>query len=163
MARFTIRGNTAVRFHSTAPSNLAAISIATELGSDDLGVAEGEAISGLEGWESSPSVIGTPDALSLETGNIPGETTFPVGSVSYYTDDTTNAIFAARTEGTAGYISIWPGVNNGTPASPGQPVDYTIFSVEVINRSRSLSMGNEAETHTISYAIKSRTEGTSAA
>lgn len=161
MARFTLRGNVAVRFHSSAPGTLSAISVATESGTDDLGVAEAEAISGLDGWESSASTINTPDALSLQTGNIPGEVTFPTGTVSYYTDDSTNAIFAARTEGTTGYISIWPFAAD--PTTPASGEDYTIFSVEVIDRSRSLSMGNEAETHMISYSIQSRTEGTAVA
>ena len=161
MARFTIRGNTAVRYHATAPASLTAISVGSDLDDDYRGVAEAEALVSMEGWESSASTINVPDILSLTTGNIPGETTFGTATLTYYTDDTTNAIWAAQTEGTTGYISIWPGVAN--PTTPGSGEDYTIFSVEVISRSRALTTGNEAETHTISYAIKSRTEGTSAA
>lgn len=161
MSRFTIRGNVAVRYHSSAPANLAAISVATELGTDQRGVAEGESLAAMDGWESSASTINTPDVLSLQTGNIPGEVTFPTGTLKYYTDDTTNAIFAAQVEGTDGYISIWP--FSATPATPTASEDYTIFSIEVIDRSRALATANEAEMHTISYSIQSRTEGTSAA
>lgn len=157
MARYTIRGNVTVFRFASAPADAGSITAAEITGATDItGVAEGEALSGMEGWESSPSVIGTPDALSLETGNIPGETTFPVGQLSYYTDDATNAVWDLLVEGTGVGTGIFP---NGTATGD----DYTYFSTEVINRTRSLSMGNEAETHAISLAIRSRTEGTAVA
>ena len=162
MARLTIRGNASVRYY-TSITNLDALSVGSDgAGTDYNGVAEGEALVSMEGWESSASTINVPDVLSLETGNIPGETTFGTASLTYYTDDTTNAIWDAELEGDAGLMVICP-----APATPGGAIAqddvYTVFSVEVISRSRALTTGNEAEMHTISYAIKSRTEGTAVA
>lgn len=156
MARNTIRGNAVVRYHSSAPATLAAISVATELGTNVTGVAEAEALMGMEGWESTPSTINVPDVLSLTTGNIPGETTFGTGTLMYYTDDTTNAVWDLLLEQVAGHLSIWPFDDQAADV-------YTIFSIEVISRTRALTTGNEAETHTISMSIGSRTEGTAVA
>lgn len=153
MARNTIRGNAAVLSHSSAPTLAAMTAAQVSSATVITGVAEAEALMGMEGWESTPSTINVPDVLSLTTGNIPGETTFGTGTLVYYTDDTTNAVWDAETEGTSGWISIHPfGTGTGT--------DYTVFSTEVISRTRALTTGNEAETHTLSYSIGGRTEGT---
>lgn len=153
MSRFTIRGNVGVVFLDNAPTVPAAATVAQISAGDDLtGVAGGEALTEMDGWASSPSTINTPDVLSLTTGNIPGETTFGTGVLGYYTDSTTNAIFDAQTEGTQGFMAIFP---SGT----GVGKAYTLFGVEVISRSRMLATGNEAEKHRISYSIASRVEG----
>lgn len=156
MARFTIRGN--VRVYSivtvTVPAAITAAQVTA--GTNVTGVAEAEAIAAMEGWETSPSTINVPDVLSLTTGNIPGENTFGAASITYYTDTATNAAWDLFVEGFLTNIVIFPrGIGTGN--------DYTLFSVQVTNRTRMLATGNEAERHKITFAIRGRTEGEQAA
>ena len=157
MARFALRGNLEIVKVTTAPTDLTAATTAEVTAGDSmLGVEAAEALAGMSGWETSPSTINTPDLLSLETGNIPGETTFGTAELQYYTDDTANAIWDAEVEGETGYFLFFP---SGT----GSGKAYTLFQVSVLNRTRMLASGNEAEKHKIQYSIAQRVEGEQAA
>ena len=94
MARFTLPNRLVVMWWPFAiqPAVLAAPTAAEILlGNILIGASASEAMAEMNGWVASPSVIETPDYVSHNVSNVPGDTTIPESSIAIYmdTDDRT--------------------------------------------------------------------------
>lgn len=157
MARKTLRGNVTLIYFSSDPSDASAITQAEiTAGTDITGVTGEEAAESLNGFEEQASIIQTPDLLSLQTANIPGEITTSAADIRYYTDDATNAVWTALPRGTVGGLGIFPFDTAATS-------EYQYWPFSVINRTRMNISGNEAEKHSISMALGIPVDGVAAA
>lgn len=163
MARQTFRSNIALRWLDSAPANLAAptqVELTPGAGiTDILGAAgaDGEGLMSMDGWDTSPSDIGVPDAASMDTATIPGEVTLGSGSLTYYMDDTTTTIQDLFVGGTTtGYLVIMP-------FGQGSGEYCTVISARCQKNSPDYQVGNAAGTFTVSFSKSSVTEGTQAA
>lgn len=118
------------------------------------GVSGSEAVRDFDGWDPTESVIPTPDILSLDTSNIPGETTYGTASITYYFDDVAgnNPIFDLLSQGTKGMVVL---------GHAGSAVDdrSEAFAVEVQSRRPDYNVANEASTFTVTFAIAQPTAG----
>lgn len=162
MGRFNPKGIEKWLFFATAnaPAAPAAITQA-EVGAgttvDMTGDANSEALFQSSGWNSSPSVINTPDIKSTETGNVGGDRTRGIATLQYYLDQVVadNTIKAAMTVGTTGFIVKAPMGTAATAIYENIPV--TVVQNEIDDTQ------NTAKMFTLSFSQGTMTAGVFAA
>lgn len=158
MALQTIRGNLAINWHTTKPTNLDAPSVAGDpiisaptdvlkgTGSD------GECLSDMSGWDRTVNTIPIPGGCSLNTATIPGEVQAGTGMFKYYYDDTTTPIKDLFTVGLTGYLLLAP-----YGATAGQR--STVCLVTVLSNQVDYEIANQGATFTVMFSKASQTEG----
>lgn len=111
MSRFTLPQRLVVIWWALAdvPLNQDAVSLVTDgaTGVELIGTSQGEAMAEMNGWVSSPSVIETPDFVSHQVSNVPGDTTIPESSIGIYMDTTTRTMYDALESGVEGAIGVF--------------------------------------------------------
>lgn len=98
MARFTLPARLVVIWWPDAskPATLTAPTAANiTAGTNIIGTGQGEGLGAINGFALEPSTIGTPDYSTRVVGTVPGDTTVPDSSMSFYMDTTVRTVYDA--------------------------------------------------------------------
>jgi hypothetical protein len=101
------------------------------------------------GFEFANQAIDAPDMGSSFVGKVTGEDQVTNSTMTFYEDDTTNAIRTALPKGTTGYIVFFPAGTAG--ANPAINDKCETWPVQVASSSRKYSVGNEAAQYVIAF------------
>jgi hypothetical protein len=100
----------------------------------------------LNGWSVMSGLIDTPDLATTFTGNIPGRTSSPESSITFYASSNGVDVRALLPRGTSGYIMWCDGGDVG-----GNKGDVFPVRVRAIPKKR--SVGEDATTIEVQFAI----------
>src|SRR5688500_8750948 len=142
--RYFDRGTTKVYFlPSVAASNLTPTRLEM-----DAGANLSNEIADLNGWSVAAEQIDTPALGTVFTGNIPGPTSSPESSLTFYSSSDSVDVRALLPRGTSGYIMWLDGGDVG-----GNKAD--VFPVRVRSVPKMRSLGNEAARIEVQFSITS--------
>lgn len=102
----------------------------------------------ITGFIFANTPIMVPDMTTTFTKQIGGEDTAEASSITFYEDDTTNAIRTALAKGTTGFVLLYP--YTATPASTAK---CEVWPVRVTSSARQWSTGNDPARYVVSFAI----------
>ncbi|MEU6979568.1 hypothetical protein [Streptomyces sp. NPDC046371] len=134
MPRFSRRGKTKILFATTIASP-AYIPTRGELGT---ATKLTKAVAAVEGFQLENSPIDTPDLESKFTSKIEGEDTAADSTLTFYEDDTDDALETALAKGTSGFVIILR--KGDVPASNSMDV----YPVTVASKSSAITVDNES-------------------
>ncbi|MFD9721016.1 hypothetical protein [Streptomyces sp. NPDC059076] len=143
MPRFNRRGVTKVLFATTIAATTRIPTRVEITGATKLTPA----ISDVEGFSLENQTIDTPDLDSKFTSKIEGEDQAADSSLSFYEDDTDDALEEALAKGTTGYVIILR--KGDVPAS----TSMDIYPVTVASQSSQITVANEPAKWTAKFAI----------
>ena len=124
-----------------AASNLTPTRAEMDAGTD----LSGE-ISDITGWSVAGNDVATPDLKSTFVGNIPGRTTSPESSITFYASQNSLDVRNLQPRGTTGYI-MW--LDGGDVA--GQKAD--VFPVRVKSQPKTRGTGEDPAKIEVQYSI----------
>ncbi|MFD7980182.1 hypothetical protein [Streptomyces sp. NPDC059071] len=143
MPRFNRRGKTKILFAATIASP-AYIPSRSELnGATKLT----KAVAAVDGFQLENSPIDTPDLESKFTSKIEGEDQAADSTLTFYEDDTDDALETALAKGTSGFVIILR--KGDVPASKSMDV----YPVTVASKSSNISVENEAAKFMVKFVI----------
>lgn len=143
MPRFSRKGVTKILFADTIAATTF-IPIRTEItGATKLT----KAIAAVDGFALENQEIETPDMESTFDSKIPGSDTAADSSITFYEDDTDDALEQALAKGTNGFIIILR--KGDVPASNSMDV----YPVRVASKSSAITVDNEAAKWTARFSI----------
>jgi len=112
----------------------------------DAGTDLSNEVSDINGWMVSAEQIDTPALGTVFTGNIPGPTSSPESSITFYASSNSVDVRALLPRGTSGYI-MW--LDGGDV--PGNKAD--VFPARVRSNGKQRSLGNEAAKIEVQFSI----------
>lgn len=112
----------------------------------DAGTNLSREISDISGWTVASNVVDAPDLATTFTGQIPGRTSAPSSSISFYASSTTVDVRALLPRGTTGYI-MW--LDGGDVA--GRKAD--VFPIRVTSNGKPRGTGEESAKIVVECAV----------
>lgn len=140
--RYFDRGTTKVYF---LPA-VAATNLTPTRAEMDAGTNLSNEVADLNGWSVAAEQIDTPVLGSVFTGSIPGGTSSPESSITFYSSSNSVDVRALLPRGTTGYIMWLDGGDVG-----GNKAD--VFPVRVKAAPKQRNLGNEAAKIEIQFSV----------
>lgn len=140
--RYFDRGTTKVYFLPT----VAATNLTPTRAEMDAGTNLSNEVADLNGWSVAAEQIDTPVLGSVFTGSIPGGTSSPESSITFYSSSNSVDVRALLPRGTTGYVMWLDGGDVG-----GNKADVFPVRVKAVPKQRSL--GNEAAKIEVQFSI----------
>lgn len=144
-----------IAFSPTVPANLAAPSIATDLGA--VGTLDVTDLVVSLTANATGNAVPTPRLKSLFETSVPGTSTATFTG-DFYRDDVDDAAWDALPRGTVGvfYISRFGGTGPEHRPAVGEPVE--VWPIQVISRSAGPLTSNTAQTFTLTASVPAEPE-----
>lgn len=145
--RFMRKGTTRFYYVPT----IASASLVPTAAEVNAGVRLDPEIAEVQGFSFENQTIRTPDMASAFVSQIAGEDSTEDSSLTFYQRKGTDALRAAQSKGTVGYIVIfYSGVAGATPAA-GDKAD--VWPINIASNSKMYTADNEAAKYRVRYVL----------